>query len=77
MMEGWKTWAGVAGLVVGAALNALGMDDAAKITYTFAVPMVVVGIGHKLDKFIRMTAKGLNSVADQLEQAAPETKQLP
>ncbi len=67
-MNGWKTWAGVAGLVAGGACSAFGMTDVANVIYSFAVPMVIVGIGHKLDKAARMSAAALNAIADQLEK---------
>ena len=72
-MNGWKTWAGVGMLVVGAGLHAMGMTDASNIAYGLAVPMVAVGIGHKLDKvgdLLRMVASGATSLADQTDKVS-------
>lgn len=67
-MNGWKTWAGVAGLLAGGALSALGMSDIANTVYSFSVPMVIVGLGHKMDKVLRAIGTAANSAADQLEK---------
>jgi hypothetical protein len=72
-MEGWKTWAGVAGMVIGGVTHAFGLDEAAKIIYSFSLPMVIVGLGSKIDKaakVLRQVSVGAASVADQLEKKA-------
>lgn len=66
-MGGWKTWAGVIGLMAGAVLTALGFSDIAETVYTFSVPMVIVGIGHKLDKVLEAVATGSSSAAKALQ----------
>ena len=68
-MQGWKTWVGVLGLFVGGGLNAFGMHDLANIVYSFTVPMVVVGLGSKMDKILRGIATAANSAADELQKA--------
>ena len=72
-MSGWKTWVGVLMLVVGGALSAFNMNDVANVVYSFAVPMVIVGLGHKLDKVFRAIASSATSMADQLEKANTAT----
>jgi hypothetical protein len=70
-MGGWKTWAGVAGLVVAAGASAFGYPEVANGIYGVAAPMVVVGLGHKLDKVagvLRMVGTGTVSLADQLDK---------
>ena len=72
-MEGWKTWAGVAGMVIGGITHAFGLDAAAMTIYSFALPMVIVGLGSKIDKaaqILRKVSAGASSVADQLEKKA-------
>jgi anti-sigma-K factor RskA len=59
-MKGWKTWTGVVGLVIVAvATNYLGVDMAEAQTNADKVvnlieagaqAMVVIGLGHKLEK---------------------------
>lgn len=71
MMEGWKTWAGVVGLVAAAGCSAFGFSEVANGIYGVAIPMVVVGLGHKLDKvggLLRMVGTGANTLADQLDK---------
>jgi hypothetical protein len=68
-MQGWKTWVGVLGLAVGGGLTAFGMTDIANIVYSFAVPMVIVGLGSKMDKILRGIATAANSAADELQKA--------
>ena len=70
-MEGWKTWAGVVGLVAGAGASAVGYPEVATGIYGVAVPMVVVGLGHKLDKvagILRAAGVGAVGLADQLDK---------
>lgn len=80
-MQGWKTWTGVAGLAIGGGLVAVGMTDTAQMVYAVSVPMVVVGIGSKMDKILRGIATAANSAADELEKAtksnAPAVGQVP
>ena len=68
-MQGWKTWVGVLGLFIGGGLTAFGMSDIANIVYSFAVPMVIVGLGSKMDKILRGIATAANSAADELQKA--------
>lgn len=72
-MTGWKTWAGVALLVIAGAAVALGYADMATTIYSVAIPMVIVGIGHKFDKvykIMHMVAKGIDSAATEMEKAS-------
>jgi hypothetical protein len=51
------------------------MDTAADTVYALAIPMVVIGLGHKLDKVAKighMAAKGLEAAATQLDKAVTE-----
>ena len=72
-MSGWKTWVGVLMLVIGGVLTAFNMSDIANVVYSFAVPIVIVGLGHKLDKVFRAIAASATSVADQLEKSNAPT----
>ncbi len=70
-MEGWKTWVGVAGLLAGAAASGMGFTEVSNVIYGLAVPVVVVGLGHKLDKvggILRMVGSGATGLADQLDK---------
>ena len=68
-MQGWKTWVGVFGLFVGGGLTAFGMVEIAQMVYAVSVPMVIVGLGSKMDKILRGVATAANSAADELQKA--------
>lgn len=68
-MQGWKTWIGVVGMMVGGGLFAFGMHDLAEMVYAVSVPMVIVGLGSKMDKILRGIATAANSAADELQKA--------
>ena len=53
-MAGWKTYTGAALLFIGGGLEALGVTGALviakEILTVVGVPLVIWGLGHKLDK---------------------------
>ena len=69
-MEGWKTWAGVILIGVGAALHVFDMESLAETAYATGAAMVAVGLGHKMEKLLRGVAKGATSAADQLRHGS-------
>lgn len=49
-MGGWKTWFGAAVMAVSAALRYLGYAEIADALEKFALAIIAVGIGHKIEK---------------------------
>lgn len=58
-MGGWKTWTGFVGLVAAAALSGFGYDDAAAVVATPSGGFMVVGVAHKIEKFLGPVVKYL------------------
>lgn len=76
-MDGWKTWAGAALVLLGGALHALGAGEIAAAAYTIGIPMVVIGLGHKLDKVVkamRALSAALESSAAEIEKGLAKTE---
>ena len=65
-MKGWKTWAGAGLVLVGAALHVADMEYLAETAYATGIAMMGVGLGHKIEKLLRVIAQGATSAADQL-----------
>lgn len=74
MMTGWKTWAGVALVVAGAGFHVFDMEYVAETAYALGSSMIAVGLGHKIEKFLRVLAQGATSAADQLAKMPPPTE---
>lgn len=74
-MGGWKTWVGVMGLVAGGVMSVIGYTDAATIAYEVAIPMVVLGLGHKLDKvqsILKSVGGASAEISKKLDEAKPQ-----
>lgn len=65
-MSGWKTWAGAGLVVVGAAFHVFDMEYVAETAYALGASMIGIGLGHKIEKLLRMIAQGATSAADEL-----------
>jgi len=70
-MKGWKTWLGFASVLGGTVAFFLGMTEIAITAVGFGVPMMGVGIAHKIEKGARASAEALLAVADQLKKINP------
>lgn len=76
-MEGWKTWAGAALVLVGAGFHVFDMEYIAETAYALGASMISIGLGHKIEKMLRMVALGATSAADQLAKMPKEPPKIP
>lgn len=65
-MKGWKTWAGAALVVIGGGLHVFNLEYFAETAYALGASMIGIGLGHKIEKLLRMLAMGATSAADEL-----------
>ena len=74
-MGGWKTWTGALMTVAGGVIVYFGFSEIGSMLVTSGVAMMGVGIGHKVEKGLRVISDASKAAADAVaSQMPPEAK---